>query len=155
MPLPGCFPGRTKIFWKKKPDHKNRAVNLHTNMKKGRKRKLSFIVACLGSILCLQTKAQITHQNRQNFLISNHSFLTSNQQFQGLQALNVATQKQNKPVTSAHLIYSAAPIIASNDYVRHMGFFCKQEWFFEKKSHIPLRFRLGSLEYCDRMEGKK
>jgi hypothetical protein len=51
--------------------------------------------------------------------------------------------------TAGYLILSP-----SNNYNRHFGFFCKQEWKLEKQTNIPIRLRLGSLEQTNRLEGK-
>ena len=47
------------------------------------------------------------------------------------------------------------PVLAANFYVSQLSFFCKQEIRLEKFTKVPFRFRLGSVEQCDRMEGKR
>jgi len=45
-------------------------------------------------------------------------------------------------------------IVPANYTAGNLGFFCKKEWLLEKSTKIPLRFRLGSVSYCDALEGK-
>ncbi len=40
-------------------------------------------------------------------------------------------------------------------YVNNLGFFCRQELKFQAATSLPVVFRLGSVQYCDWMEGKK
>jgi len=52
------------------------------------------------------------------------------------------------------VILNPVSVINANYYTQSFGFFCKKELQFEKATKIPLKFRLGSVQYCDWMEGK-
>jgi hypothetical protein len=47
-----------------------------------------------------------------------------------------------------------AALLPANFYASNLGFVCRKEIFFEKKTKIPLRLRIGNLEYCNYLEGK-
>ena len=50
--------------------------------------------------------------------------------------------------------YVNKEVVSPNFYVKNLSFFCKQEIKFQAATNIPLKFRIGSVQYCDRMEGK-
>jgi hypothetical protein len=47
-----------------------------------------------------------------------------------------------------------AAYMGSGSYYDQLGFFCKRELDIQKASHLPVFFRLGSLESCNKLEGK-
>ncbi len=76
-----------------------------------------------------------------------------NPMISGLSILSPAIEKK---MTPPFKLYSNT-IPTYNDYGvynRPVSFFCRQELKFEKATSIPLRLRLGSLEYTDYLEQK-
>ena len=69
---------------------------------------------------------------------------------------NKVTQYYRKPVKDSLNNKRQIPFsfIPAGYYSDHLGFFCKQEIKFAKATRIPFKFRLGSVQYCDWMEGK-
>ncbi|WP_300601805.1 hypothetical protein [Niabella sp.] len=50
--------------------------------------------------------------------------------------------------------FSIKPVALNTAYYNHLGFMCRQELKLEKATKTSFRFRLGSVEYTDKMEGK-
>jgi len=60
----------------------------------------------------------------------------------------------NSNLSLHELFPTSMQVISPNYYTDRLGYFCKQEIKFEKSTRVPLRFRLGSVADCDRLEGK-
>jgi hypothetical protein len=134
--------------------HKNQAVNLHKKERYKVQRRISFIVVCLISILYFTAHAQTITGN-------GSKKLPGKIVFSPLSVVNNCLYF-SPAIINYQLLFPAntnvknypPEIINRNFYVQHLGFVCKKEWQFEKTTHIPFRFRLGSLENCNYLEGK-
>jgi hypothetical protein len=62
--------------------------------------------------------------------------------------------KKKSTIPPQPCISPVFPVIASNFYTQNFGFFCKKELQLEKLTKVPFKFRLGSVQQCDWMEGK-
>jgi len=44
--------------------------------------------------------------------------------------------------------------LPGNYYAKQLPFFCNKELKIQKAVGFPIKFRVGSVEYCDKLEGK-
>lgn len=60
-----------------------------------------------------------------------------------------------KPLPVATFTPKVAPPLSPHTYYDQcFGYFCKKEWNFEQRTKVPLKFRLGSYQEAQRIEGK-
>jgi len=70
---------------------------------------------------------------------------------------SVRTNDKDYPLKSIYNSSFSPPftnLVSKDYYSNNLSFFCKKEWQIEKATSVPLRFRLGSLEYTDYLERK-
>jgi hypothetical protein len=156
------------ISGKGRADRKNQAVNLRKKEGPTVKRKKTFLVVCL-SILMVGTQAQQERPVPVEKIVPGHLVFAKMPLLSGLDLpaaasphmLSGATASPTTPVppfraTDIETYYPAtgAAYTGSGSYYDQLGFFCKRELDIQKATHLPVFFRLGSLESCNKLEGK-
>ena len=116
------------IFFKIGRDIKNQAVNLQTNQIRMTERAFSFLVV----VLMLFFGGKIYAQSGS----ADSSFLHTH-------------KSRGTRIDSLKIIP-----LQPGFYIKNLSFFCRQEIQLQKITLIPIRFRLGSLEYTNYLEGK-
>ena len=69
-------------------------------------------------------------------------------------ACSSVIDSSNRKVQLTKLNNQEIKLIPANYATFSFGFFCKKEMMVDKWTVRPIRFRLGSLEYCNWLEGK-
>jgi hypothetical protein len=126
-------------------------------MKNKSQRKLSFLVVALSLMLFLPARGQekvkpAREADFRQLNLPGEGLKYKKRDYPAFPAIYALSAYAGIPP----LTHSEGPetIIPPDLYYCQSGFFCKKEWKLEKATHIPFRFRLGSLDYCNVLEGK-
>lgn len=71
------------------------------------------------------------------------------------QPLQIVPATAASPIPSLKDVFQPQPTTPSVYAYRELAFFCKIEVQLEKASRFPVKFRLGDVQYVDKLEGKR
>ena len=136
---------------KRRANHKNQAVNLGKKEGPSVQRKKSFLVVCI-SILTISAGAQVKGVLVEKILPVGY-FTASVLGF-----ARVVAHREPAALPPFHpglaALVRTPGAVSADFYSNHLGFFCKKELEIQNVTHLPVFFRLGSLEYVNKLEGK-
>jgi hypothetical protein len=156
------------VSGKGRADRKNQAVNLRKKEGPTVQRKKTFLVVCL-SILMVGSQAQQPGPVPVEKIVPGHLVFTKMPLLSGLDfpataSLHMLSGAKTSPTTplppfratdmETYCPAMEAAYMGSGSYYGQLGFFCKRELDIQKATHLPVFFRLGSLESCNKLEGK-
>lgn len=114
-------------------------------------RYIVFAAVMISTLLCTISTAQSTESLfTKSITVFSLSELSNNPAFRPFTALDQRLEKSLPYQRSVVLKGNPGWIIGTKEF----GWFCKAEWELEKRTNLPLRFRLGSLQEANRLEGK-
>jgi len=137
-------------FEKIRPIIKNQAVNLQTNKIRMPQRIFTFIVV----FLLIFPRVMSAQQNPVTVQLINTE-PSGNYVSERLRGFKISTIGLPARPTGIHFFSNRLlkPVSAFS-YADQPGFFCKKELQLEALISLPLRFRLGSLDYVNWLEQK-
>ena len=152
-----------KVFEKIGPNIKNQAVNLHTiKVKVAQRINIILVVLLMLSTNIFSQQKLFASNSNSIFKLAGkiHPTLNVRSVFYSYDLKNNFLKQQETKlllITPINLkgISFKPPGIDKSFYCDNLAFFCKKEIQIEKITSVPLRVRLGSLDYVNWLEGKK
>ena len=123
-------------------------------------KRAKFLIFCMIFVACSVTGQNLTYKRLEDkglfytkATYPESSKINIHSAFHQISNKEFLPEKANiKPVFLLNPV--SCSVISADYYTQGFGFFCKKELQFEKATKIPLRFRLGTLQYNDYLEGK-
>lgn len=105
---------------------------------------MNLVIKIALLLLCIFSYTSIFSQKSEDIEL-NKKWKITPVQYSSVQMLNLGTD---------YSIDSTQIIIPSIFNFNKLPTFCKLEYFVEKQSNMPIKFRLGSVDYVNKLESK-